>query len=57
LLRTRRIGNLWICGDEASEAGHGFGLMAPRVGLCAHLQANLALELILGPDPRIIKAE
>ncbi len=57
LLRTRHIGNLWICGDEASEAGHGFGLMAPRVGLCAHLQANLALEILLGPDPRIAQSE
>jgi sulfur carrier protein ThiS adenylyltransferase len=57
LLRTRRIGNLWICGDETSEAGHGFGLMAPRVGVCAHLQANLALEIILGPDPRISNPE
>jgi hypothetical protein len=53
LFKTRRIGHLDVCGDETSEAGHGFGLMAPRVGVCAHLQANLALEIILGPDPRI----
>ncbi|MDI6739656.1 MAG: sulfur carrier protein ThiS adenylyltransferase ThiF [Candidatus Edwardsbacteria bacterium] len=53
LFKTRRIGHLYVCGDETSEAGHGFGLMAPRVGVCAHMQANLALEIILGPDPRI----
>ncbi|MCU0606950.1 MAG: sulfur carrier protein ThiS adenylyltransferase ThiF [Candidatus Edwardsbacteria bacterium] len=57
LLRTRRVGNLHICGDEASEAGHGFGLMAPRVGACALLQANQALEILLGPDPRITRSE
>lgn len=57
LLRTRRVGDLYICGDEASEAGHGFGLMAPRVGACALLQANQALEILLGPDPRITKSE
>ena len=57
LFTTRRIGHLYVCGDETSEAGHGFGLMAPRVGVCAHLQANLALEIILGPDPRITKSQ
>jgi sulfur carrier protein ThiS adenylyltransferase len=53
LLRTRRTGNLYICGDERSEAGPGFGLMAPRVGMAACMQANQALEILLGPDPRI----
>lgn len=57
LFKTRRIGHLYVCGDERSEAGHGFGLMAPRVGVCAHMQANLALEIILGPDPRIFKSQ
>lgn len=56
LLRTRRLGNLYICGDEATEAGPGRGLMAPRVGVAACLQANQALEILLGPDPCIGKA-
>jgi len=53
LMRTRRLGRLYICGDEATEAGPGTGLMAPRVGLAACLQANQVLEILLGPDPRI----
>ncbi len=53
LLRTRRLGNLYICGDETTEAGPGRGLMAPRVGAAACLQANQALEILLGPDPDV----
>jgi sulfur carrier protein ThiS adenylyltransferase len=53
LLHTRRSGNLSVCGDEISEAGPHFGLMAPRVAIVANLQANLALEILLGPDPCI----
>jgi sulfur carrier protein ThiS adenylyltransferase len=56
LLKTRRLGNLYICGDESTEAGPGRGLMAPRVGVAACLQANQALEILLGPDPAIGKA-
>lgn len=55
LIRTRRLGRLYICGDEATEAGPGRGLMAPRVGAAACLQANQALEILLGPDPSIGK--
>ena len=48
-IRTRRIsGNFYLCGDGTSESGPGYGLMAPRVALCAAHQANLAAELILG---------
>ena len=48
-IRTRRISkNFYLCGDGASESGPGYGLMAPRVALCAAHQANLAAELILG---------
>jgi sulfur carrier protein ThiS adenylyltransferase len=53
LLKTRRVGNIHICGDEISEAGPGMGLMAPRVGMAACMEANQVLEILLGPDPRI----
>lgn len=53
LIRTRQLGNLFVCGDESTEAGPGRGLMAPRVGLAACMQANQALEIILGPDPAL----
>jgi sulfur carrier protein ThiS adenylyltransferase len=56
LLRTRRSGGLSVVGDECSEAGAGFGLMAPRVGAVAHLQANLVMELLLGADPGVTAA-
>jgi len=46
-LRTRRIGNVYICGDEVSEPKKGISPMAPRVGIVASMQANLALELLV----------
>jgi sulfur carrier protein ThiS adenylyltransferase len=46
-LRTRRIGNVYICGDEESEAVEGISPMAPRVGIVANMQANLAVELLV----------
>ncbi|HQG27719.1 MAG TPA: sulfur carrier protein ThiS adenylyltransferase ThiF, partial [Candidatus Ozemobacteraceae bacterium] len=49
-LRTRVSGSMTVCGDETSEAVPGRGLMAPRVGIVAHMQANRVMELLLGPD-------
>ncbi len=46
-LRTRRMGNLYICGDEESQSPKGISPMAPRVGLVAHMQANLVVELLV----------
>lgn len=47
-LRTRRIGNLFICGDEKSEISEAEPPLAPRVGIVANLQANQTLEILLG---------
>jgi sulfur carrier protein ThiS adenylyltransferase len=50
-IRTERIArNLFIVGDHISAARPGSGLMAPRVGIAAHHQANLVLRLILGEE-------
>ncbi|HOY65618.1 MAG TPA: sulfur carrier protein ThiS adenylyltransferase ThiF [Candidatus Ozemobacteraceae bacterium] len=49
-LRTRISGTMTVCGDETAEAVPGRGLMAPRVGIVAHMQANRVMELLLGPD-------
>lgn len=38
---------LYIVGDLETGAQPGCGLMAPRVGIAAHMQANLALRLIV----------
>ena len=46
-IRQRRIGELYICGDEASEPRRGISPMAPRVGIVADMQANLAIELLV----------
>ncbi|MEW6521576.1 MAG: sulfur carrier protein ThiS adenylyltransferase ThiF [Thermodesulfobacteriota bacterium] len=48
---TRRIQpGVYLVGDEESEVGPNQGLMAPRVGIAAHHQANQALRLLLGVD-------
>ncbi len=46
-LKTRKMGNLYICGDGASECAPGVSPMAPRVALVAAMQANLAVELLM----------
>jgi len=45
-LRTRRIGNMYVCGDEKSRCEKGVSPMAPRVGIVANMQANLAVQLL-----------
>jgi len=46
-LKTRRLGNLYICGDGESQCSPGVSPMAPRVALVAAMQANLAVELLM----------
>lgn len=46
-LRQRKLGNLYICGDEASECDVCSAPMAPRVAIVAAMQANLAVELLV----------
>jgi len=48
---TRKISHrLYLAGDAVSEARPGSGLMAPRVGIAAHHQANQVLRIILGEE-------
>ena len=48
LITTRCLrDNIYLVGDFASEAKPGQGLMAPRVGIAAHHQANQALRILL----------
>ena len=46
-LHTRKMGNLYICGDEESQSPKGVSPMAPRVALVAAMQANLVVELLI----------
>ncbi len=39
--------NLYVIGDGLTAAAPGMGLMAPKVGIAAHMQANKILELLL----------
>jgi sulfur carrier protein ThiS adenylyltransferase len=50
-MRTAKFSSkIFIVGDQRSAAGPGVGLMAPRVGIAAHHQANMVLRLILGEE-------
>lgn len=45
---TKKImSHYYICGDGVSEINENYGLMAPRVMICAAHQANMILQLIL----------
>ncbi len=46
-IHQKKIGNLYVCGDEETEVNEGLSPMAPRVGIVANMQANLALELLV----------
>jgi len=51
-IETRHCGRkLFVCGDGMTAAAPGIGLMAPRVGIVAHHQANTVLRLLLDLDP------
>ncbi len=51
-IRTFRAAErLYVVGDLVTEAGPGRGLMAPRVGIAAHHQANAVVRLLMGEDP------
>ena len=48
---VRKMGeNIYIVGDLETGAAPGCGLMAPRVGIAAHLQANVVLRILLGEE-------
>jgi sulfur carrier protein ThiS adenylyltransferase len=50
-IRVLRLApRLYVIGDSKSEARPGMGLMAPRVGIAAHQQANTAIRIILGQE-------
>jgi sulfur carrier protein ThiS adenylyltransferase len=41
---------VFIVGDQKTAAQPGVGLMAPRVGIAAHHQANTVLRILLGEE-------
>jgi sulfur carrier protein ThiS adenylyltransferase len=50
-IRTVRFSSkIFIVGDQKTAAQPGIGLMAPRVGIAAHHQANTVLRILLGEE-------
>jgi sulfur carrier protein ThiS adenylyltransferase len=50
-IRSRSLGDkIFLVGDLATSAEPGRGLMAPRVGIAAHHQANLVVSLVMDPQ-------
>lgn len=48
-IRTKRITKrFYLCGDEESDVADTFGLVAPRVMLCAAHQAHTVLRILAG---------
>ena len=51
IIQTKKIrDNVYIIEDGTSAAGPGHGLLAPRVGIAAHHQANQILRILLQKD-------
>ncbi len=46
-LHSRKMGDLYVCGDEESQCPEGVSPMAPRVAIVASLQANLVVALLV----------
>jgi sulfur carrier protein ThiS adenylyltransferase len=50
-IKTVRLSSkIFIVGDQKTAAQPGVGLMAPRVGIAAHHQANTVLRILLGEE-------
>ena len=47
---VRFSSRIFIVGDQKTAAQPGVGLMAPRVGIAAHHQANTVLRILLGEE-------
>ncbi len=47
-ISTEHLDNLYVVYDEQAESSDHDVLLAPKVGLMANWQANIALELLLG---------
>ena len=54
-LHSRRMGDLYVCGDEESQGPEGVSPMAPRVAIVANLQANLVVALLVKRIGRKLK--
>lgn len=51
MLKTRFFDKLIVCGDGEVEISDSLPPLATRVGIVAHMQANMVLEILLGKMP------
>ena len=56
-LHSRRMGDLYVCGDEESQCPEGVSPMAPRVAAVANLQANLVVALLVKRRKRDVQGQ
>jgi sulfur carrier protein ThiS adenylyltransferase len=50
-IQSMKLGDkIYMVGDLVKAAEPGRGLMAPRVGIAAHHQANLVVSLLMDPE-------
>lgn len=47
IIRVEKHENLYLCGDQQTEASDLVPPLAPRVGIVANMQANIVLEILL----------
>ncbi len=50
IIKVRKDGNLYICGDEKTEVNNEEPPLAPRVGIVANMQANVAIDILLNKN-------
>lgn len=50
-MTVKKMGNVYICGDRATDSAQGHPPMAPRVTQCAAMMAEIILDLSLGVAP------
>ena len=46
-MHVEKYGNLYICGDGYSEVADNLPPIAPRVNICAAMEANVVLSILL----------
>ena len=49
-LNVQQFGNLYVCGDNHSEIDDELPPIAPRVGICAFMQANVVATILLNKN-------
>ena len=49
-IELRRIPPLYLVEDKRAKPSNAGVLLAPKVGLLAHMQANMVMEILLGAD-------